>query len=35
MHVVSATYEKTFKGNNTEENEYWIKLGRTGLKSAL
>jgi Ser/Thr protein kinase RdoA (MazF antagonist) len=32
MHVLCASYEKNVKGNNTEENEYWISLGKIGLK---
>jgi Ser/Thr protein kinase RdoA (MazF antagonist) len=32
MHVICATYEKAANGNNSVENEYWINLGRIGLK---
>jgi len=33
MHLLCATYEKVVKGNNSEENDYWINLGKVGLKS--
>ncbi|MFH1977863.1 MAG: phosphotransferase [Candidatus Aenigmatarchaeota archaeon] len=32
MHVIRANYEKVGEGDNTEENEYWLNQGRTGLK---
>ena len=32
MHVLCATYERVVKGNNSAENEYWINLGKVGLK---
>lgn len=32
MHVLCATYEKVVKGNGSAENEYWINLGKVGLK---
>jgi Ser/Thr protein kinase RdoA (MazF antagonist) len=32
MHVLCATYEKVAKGNNSSENQYWIDLGKTGLR---
>ncbi len=32
MHVLCATYEKVVKGNNSAENDYWINLGKKGLK---
>lgn len=31
MHLLSANYEKTVKKNNSEENEYWLNQGRSGL----
>lgn len=30
MHVLGATSEK-IKGNNSDENEYWLRLGKIGL----
>lgn len=35
MHVLCGTYEKKVNGNNSEENEYFIKIGRGGLRSSL
>lgn len=32
MFILSATYEKVVKGNHSTENEYWINLGKIGLK---
>lgn len=32
MHVLCATYEKKEKGNDSPENEYWIKMGQRGLR---
>ncbi len=32
MHLLSANYEKFAKNNNSKENDYWLNLGRTGLK---
>jgi len=32
MHVLSATYEKNVKNNNSKENEYFLNIGRAGLK---
>ena len=32
MHIVGATREKYVNGNESEENDYWLNLGRTGLK---
>jgi Ser/Thr protein kinase RdoA (MazF antagonist) len=34
MHVICAIYEKKAKGNDSAENEYWINLGKIGLKFA-
>ncbi len=31
MHVLCATYEKKVKNNQTQENDYFINLGRIGL----
>lgn len=31
MHVIQASYEEKEKGNESEENRYWLKLGRAGL----
>jgi Ser/Thr protein kinase RdoA (MazF antagonist) len=35
MHILEANYEKVKKGNDSEENEYWINQGRSGLKQIL
>lgn len=32
MHLLCATYEKVINKNDTAENEYFINLGRTGLR---
>jgi Ser/Thr protein kinase RdoA (MazF antagonist) len=32
MHAICATYEKVVKNNNSAENEYWINLGKVGLR---
>lgn len=32
MHLLSANYQKVAEKNNSEENEYWLNLGRTSLK---
>lgn len=32
MHLLCATYEKVVKGNDSAENDYWINLGKVGLK---
>jgi len=32
MEFMGAHQEKFIKGNNTEETEYWLNLGRNGLK---
>lgn len=32
MHVLCATYEKVAMGNDSSENDYWINLGKKGLK---
>lgn len=32
MHVICPTYEKVVNHNTSEENEYWLQLGRIGLK---
>jgi Ser/Thr protein kinase RdoA (MazF antagonist) len=31
MHVLLANYEKVVKGNTSEENEYFLNIGRKGL----
>lgn len=31
MHVIRGTYEREVNNNNSEENNYWINLGRAGL----
>lgn len=33
IHVLCGTYEKAANGNNSDENEYFIKIGREGLRS--
>jgi len=35
MHVLCATYEKVAKGNDSIENDYWINLGKKGLKYSV
>lgn len=35
MEFMGAHQEKHLNGNDTEETEYWLNLGREGLKSAL
>lgn len=32
MHIIGASYEKFAKMNNTVENDYWLELGRIGLR---
>jgi len=32
MEFMGAHQEKFIKGNDTEETEYWLNLGRNGLK---
>lgn len=32
MHVLCANYEKVIENNDSDENEYWLNLGRNGLK---
>jgi len=32
MHVLRATYEKKVNDNNTEENEYFLSIGKSGLR---
>ncbi len=32
MHIICPTYEKIVSGNNTPENDYWLKLGKIGLR---
>jgi len=32
MHVLRATYEKKINNNNTEENEYFLNIGKSGLR---
>ncbi|MDO8500107.1 MAG: phosphotransferase [bacterium] len=31
MHILQATYEKKVRNNNSQENAYWLKLGKIGL----
>lgn len=35
MHVLCANYEKVVGGNNSDENEYWLNLGRVGLRQVI
>jgi Ser/Thr protein kinase RdoA (MazF antagonist) len=35
MEFMGAHQEKYIKGNDTEETDYWLNLGRDGLKKAL
>ena len=35
MEFMGAHQEKYINGNDTEETEYWLKLGREGLRKAL
>lgn len=35
MYLIRASYEKVVNGNNTEENNYWLKVGTAGLKTIL
>lgn len=35
MEFMGAHQEKFINGNSTEETEYWLKLGRSGLRKAL
>lgn len=32
MHVLCATYEKKTKNNDSEENEYFLNIGKSGLR---
>lgn len=32
MHLLSANYEKIVENNDSNENEYWLLLGRAGLE---
>ena len=32
MHVLCATYEKEINNNNTAENEYFLDIGKSGLR---
>lgn len=32
MHVLLANYEKVAKGNNSDENNHFLEMGRTGLQ---
>ncbi len=34
MHVLRATYEKRVNGNKSRENNYFLRIGRAGLKQA-
>lgn len=35
MHIIGATHEKYENHNESDENEYWLNLGRAGLKNHL
>lgn len=35
MEVIRSTFEKKAKGNNSEENEYWLKQGKKKLRQRL
>lgn len=35
MHIIGASYEKFAQANTSIENEYWLELGRIGLRSLL
>jgi Ser/Thr protein kinase RdoA (MazF antagonist) len=35
MHIICATYEKKVKDNRSAENDYWIKLGKKGLRFTI
>jgi hypothetical protein len=35
MEFMGAHQEKYINGNNTDETDYWLNLGRSGLRSAL
>lgn len=35
MEFIGSNQEKFVKGNNSEETEYWLNLGRNGLRSEL
>ena len=35
MHVLCATYEKKVRKNKTPENEYFLKIGRAGLRQKM
>lgn len=32
MHIIGASQEKELRGNSSGENDYWLNLGRIGLK---
>ena len=32
MHLLCANFDKVVNKNTSEENEYWLNQGRTGLK---
>lgn len=32
MHILRATYEKKVNNNNTEENKYFLSIGKSGLR---
>ena len=34
-HVIRPIYEKTVNRNHTAENEYWLKIGKIGLKHTM
>lgn len=35
MHVIRGTYEREVNNNLSQENQYWINLGRIGLELAI
>lgn len=35
MHIICANYEKVVNGNKTAENEYFLNIGRAGLKELI
>ena len=35
MHVLRATYEKKANNDNSEENEYFLNIGKSGLRQII
>jgi len=35
MHILCASYEKKVKHNNTAENNYFLEIGRSGLRQKI